>query len=176
MMPSCCMKLAMLRATPQIIPPLIVRSRRKGSSVPSSLKGFPAILSNIKQQRKRKIVAKKLRAQLKVKGSAYSPPTLWAIKAVPQIKAQRVSISMPLRLFLLVEKLSIQATLLMQNNITLSIVPFFREIYKGDMLFSWLKAAFFVQWRAKHFLSGDVGVNCKPTTGDFSLKCYRGLG
>ena len=82
----------------------------------------------------RKIVAKKLRAQLKVRGSAYSPPTLWAMKAVPQIKAQRVSMSMPLRLFLLVEDFSMQLTLLIRNNITLSIVPFFGEIYKGDRL------------------------------------------
>ena len=106
-MPNCCMKLASVSAMPQIIPPLMVRLRNEGSSVPRTLKGLPAILSNNRQQQKRKIVAKKLREQLKVKGSAYSPPTLWAIKAVPQIKAHRVSISMPLRLFLLVEELSI---------------------------------------------------------------------
>ena len=133
-MPSCCIKLAKVRAIPQIMPPLMVRSRRRGSSVPKTLKGLPASLSNNRQQRKRKMVAKKLRAQLKVRGSAYSPPTLWAMKAVPQIKAQRVSISIPLRLFLLVEEFSIHITLLIRNNVTLSIVPFFGEIYKGDRL------------------------------------------
>ena len=48
----------------------------------------------------------------------------------------------------------------MQNNVMLSIVPSFVLIYKGDRLISWLRAAFFAELSAKHFLCEDVAVNC----------------
>ena len=48
----------------------------------------------------------------------------------------------------------------MQNNVMLSIVPSFVLIYKGDRLISWLRAAFFAELGAKHFLCEDVAVNC----------------
>ena len=99
-MPSCWKKQASERKTPQVMPPLISLLLYIGSSLPRMLGRLPFILSNNRQQPVRKMVASTLRAQLKVKGSAYSPPTLCAIKAVPQMKAHNVSIKIPLRLSL----------------------------------------------------------------------------
>lgn len=116
-MPICWKREAMVKAKPQMMPPRSSLLRVAGSSVPHRVKGLPASLSKNKKQGHKKSVAKKLREKLKVRGSTYSAPTLWAMKAVPQMREQSISMMMPLKLYI--------SILQKAKELTEGIVPYF---------------------------------------------------
>ena len=76
--PICCRLLAANRARPQMTP-----ERHSAGSAQLFQKGFP--LENRAEAGKRNTTARKHRTAWKVKGPILSMPTLWAIKAEPQI-------------------------------------------------------------------------------------------